>query len=82
MNTKLTLTVERDVIAKAKRYARSKNSSVSDLVETYLRALTSKDIKEEIELTPTVKSLLGSFKAPEELDYKKVLREEIQKKHG
>lgn len=72
MNTKLTLMVNRDVITKAKIYAKSKGRSLSDIIENYLMAIT-KETKnpKEIELTPLVKSLRGSFKMPDNFDYKK-----------
>ena len=34
MNTKLTLTIEKEIIAKAKDYAKEKNRSLSDIIET------------------------------------------------
>ena len=37
MNTKLTLTVEKKVIAKAKSYAKKQNRSLSKLVENYFK---------------------------------------------
>ena len=40
MKTKLTLTIEEDLIPKAKRYAESQNDSLSGLVEKALRDLT------------------------------------------
>ena len=41
MNSKLTLTVEKSVIEKAKKYARSKGRSLSDIIENYLKSITS-----------------------------------------
>ena len=40
MKTKLTLTVDEDVIPRAKRYARERGVSLSSLVEDALRQLT------------------------------------------
>jgi hypothetical protein len=37
MLTKLTLTIDQSVVAQAKQYARKKNSSVSRIVEEYLK---------------------------------------------
>ncbi|MCD8529163.1 MAG: DUF6364 family protein [Chitinophagales bacterium] len=64
MNTKLTLTIEKEIIERAKDYAKKKNRSLSDIIENYLKMLTDKKQtnKEEQELTPLVKSLKGSFK--------------------
>jgi hypothetical protein len=79
MTTKLTLTLDDKVIKRAKKYARTKGRSVSELVESYFKSLTEASAEPD-ELTPSVKSLMGSFKAPKDFDYKKVLREEKQRK--
>lgn len=81
MNAKLTLTIEQSVIEKAKKYALEKERSLSDLIENYLKALTRDDNKDEIELTPIVKSLKGSFNAPKNFDYKVELSNCLKKKH-
>ena len=41
MNTKLTLTIEESVIAKAKKYAKDKYRSLTDIIENYLKVLTN-----------------------------------------
>lgn len=81
MNTKLTLTIEQSIIERAKKYARKKERSLSDLIENYLKALTNEDAKDEDELTPTVKALKGSFKLPEGFDYKKELTDRLSEKY-
>lgn len=82
MDSKLTLSIDKNLIEKSKMYAKEKGRSLSDLVENYLKLITrEKTTTAEIELTPIVKSLLGSFKVPKDFDYKKILREELQKKH-
>lgn len=81
MNTKLTLTIEQSVIEKAKSYARKKERSLSDLIENYLKAITNEEAPEEIELSPTVKNLKGSFKMPKDFDYKKELSNRLSEKY-
>ena len=81
MNTKLTLTIEQAVIEKAKKYAKDKERSLSNLIENYLMALTKESDINEIELTPIVKSLKGSFTAPKDFDYKKELINRLSKKY-
>ena len=81
MNTKLTLTIEETVIVKAKRYATSKGRSLSDIIENYLKVITEEESIDKAELTPLVKSLKGSFKAPENLDYKKELTKRLSEKY-
>ncbi|GAB2789172.1 DUF6364 family protein [Rhabdobacter roseus] len=73
MPTKLTLTIEQAVIDKAKKYAKERERSLSDIIENYLKVLTQERDPVEDELTPIVKSLKGSFKAPKDMDYKKEL---------
>lgn len=82
MNTKLTLTIEQEIIKKAKDYAKEKNRSLSDIIENYLKILTDKKTTpEEDALSPIVKSLKGSFKMPENFDYKKELQDRLEKKY-
>jgi hypothetical protein len=81
MNTKLTLTIEQAVIEKAKKYAKDKERSLSNLIENYLMALTKESDVNEIELTPIVKSLKGSFTAPKNFDYKKELTNRLAEKY-
>lgn len=49
MHTKLTLTIERDVIKRAKKYARRKGRSLSDIIENYLKAITKEEDTGDIE---------------------------------
>ncbi|MGO3182586.1 MAG: DUF6364 family protein [Aequorivita sp.] len=82
MNTKLTLTIEREIIERAKVYAKEKNRSLSDIIENYLKTLTKEDHKIIGEpLSPIVKSLKGSFKTNKDLDYKKELRNRLEQKY-
>ena len=81
MDSKLTLNVDKDLARKAKRYARSRGRSLSDLVESYFKILTSKSDDAEFDLTTKVKSLLGSIKVPEDFDYKTDLADQLSKKY-
>jgi hypothetical protein len=81
MNTKLTLTIEETVIVRAKSYARAKKSSLSNLIENYLKAVIKEDITENSETTSIVKSLKGSFKSPKNFDYKLELSKRLSDKY-
>lgn len=81
MNTKLTLTIEQSVIEKAKRYARERERSLSDLIENYLRALINEKEIDEDDSSSTIKQLRGSFKLPKNFDYKKELTDSLTKKY-
>ena len=81
MNTKLTLTIEQTIIEKAKKYAKGKGRSLSDIIENYLKVITKEESKTDIEITPLTKSLRGSFKAPKDFDYKKELSKGLSQKY-
>jgi replicative DNA helicase len=82
MNAKLTLTIEQEIIQRAKEYAKDKNRSLSDIIENYLKILTKDEEAKEIKkLNPIVKSLKGSFKMPKDMDYKKELRNRLEEKY-
>ena len=81
MTTKLTLTIEENVIKTAKSFAKQKGSSLSELIENYLKTLTLTDESAEV-LTPKVQRLVGALKSFKEDDYKKVVAEEIVRKHS
>jgi hypothetical protein len=81
MITKLTLTIEQEVIKTAKTYAQKKGRSLSELIENYLKALSSKD-KNSDDLSPRVKRLMGSVKLDNDFNYKKSLEEQIVKRYS
>ena len=81
MDTKLTLSIDKEVAHRAKIYARTKGRSLSDLVENYLKLLTKNTAVEDTKYTPRVKSLLGSVKLPADFDYKKELADALTKKY-
>ena len=80
MNTKLTLTIEQALIQKAKEYAKSKGRSLSDMVENYFKAIIKED-DVVTESTPIADSLRGSFKAPDDFDYKEELTKALKSKY-
>jgi len=73
MTTKLTLTIEQSVIEKSKGFAKSKKQSLSNLIENYLKSLIREERNSNIEVSPIVESLKGSFSDNGVNDYKKVL---------
>lgn len=83
MNTKLTLTIEKEVIEIAKKYAKERGQSLSEMVENYFKFVTTDSIKiKENQLSPRVRKLRGIIKTDENLDYKQLLTEELSKKYG
>lgn len=83
MNTKLTLTIQKEVIQVAKEYAKEKGQSLSQLVENYFKLISSSRRKiEPVELSARVQKLRGIIKTDGPVDYKAVLEEELSKKYG
>ena len=81
MDAKLTLTIEQNLIVRAKAYARDQGRSLSDLVESYFKILTSTDYRVPDKFPAIIEELKGSFKAPDDFDYNQALINELQKKH-
>jgi hypothetical protein len=80
MTTKLTLTMEDKVIDSAKKYARQKGKSLSDIVENYLKSISTHEITTE-DISPKVARLKGVIKLPEDFDYKKEIGNALLKKY-
>ena len=79
MTTKLTLTVEKTIIERAKSYAKKTGRSLSELIENYLETLTEENSHSD--MSPKLKKLVGSVELPADFDYDKELRSAIEKKH-
>jgi hypothetical protein len=80
MDTKLTLSLNKDTIEQAKKYAKKKNISLSKLIESYLNKVSSAD-RETPEISPLVKSLSGVLPLPKGHDPKKSYGDFLAAKH-
>lgn len=80
MNTKLTLSLNKMTIKKAKKYAEKHGTSLSKMVQGYFEELSlpKKDI---IKITPLVESLLGSAKRLRDIDFHTAKTEYLTKKY-
>jgi predicted CopG family antitoxin len=83
MQTKLTLTVDQDVIESAKEYAKKNQRSLSNIIEEYLKSLTeTRNTKRKPKLSKIVKALKGSVKDPDSTkSYKEILADALIEKH-
>lgn len=79
MSTKLTLTIEKAILERAKVYAKNTGRSLSELIENYLTILTQE--KDEAKLSPKLKKIVGSVTLPSNFDDDKELRADIEEKH-
>jgi hypothetical protein len=80
MDTKLTIKLDEEVIARAKSYAKRRKTSLSGMIESYPDSVTKPDSK-GIELTPLVKSLNGVISLSDDFDYKKDRTDYLIKKY-
>jgi len=72
---RLNITVDPDIIERARRYTQRHNTSISRLVTEFLAHLPTGDESEET-LTPTVRRLLGVARgAGDREDYRRHLEE-------
>ncbi|MDT8888010.1 DUF6364 family protein [Aquirufa regiilacus] len=79
MDTKLTLKLDHDVIEKAKTFAKAKNTSLSKLIENYLRLLV--DHERNSEVNTLVKSLSGVLHLTENFNHKSEYQKYITSKY-
>jgi len=81
MNSKLTLKLNSIVIARAKKYAKMHNTSLSKMIESYLDSVT-KPGDSGIEITPLVKSLSGVADLPSDYDYRRDYTDYLDQKYS
>jgi hypothetical protein len=81
MTSKLTLSIDDQVIVSAKKYAKGKGESLSGLVENYLKSISTQDSGSG-EISPRVRKLMGRIKLPKDFDYKKELGNALSKKYS
>ena len=70
--SKLTLSVDPEIVSSAKRYARQHGTSVSRMVETYLGAV-SKPVRTNGKDTPALNLLRGILEKADIEDYRRHL---------
>lgn len=88
MQAKLTLSIDKNVIGRAKSYAQYHQQSVSGLVEAYLDRISTQQPNTQIvrhTIAPITDSLVGMFAQEgdslEDKDYKTLLAEARMEKH-
>ena len=77
--SKLTLSIEQEIIEKAKEYAKSQGRSLSNIIEEYLKSVTlGKPNLKQKELSKIVNELRGSLKLPtDSKSYKELLEDNL-----
>jgi hypothetical protein len=91
MKTKLTLSIDEQVIAEARQLLEEEGKNLSKTFENYLRKRIRRVKQEQpftkkngADILPSVAEVAGIFFRPnqDERDYKEILKEELQKEHA
>jgi hypothetical protein len=69
--SKLTLSVDKSIALRAKRYSKQRHVSVSKLVEEYLDVISMPP--QATDLPPILRSLRGTLKSADPAEYRKYL---------
>jgi hypothetical protein len=75
MNTKLTLSINEEIVKKAKRISQYRGKSVSKIIEEYFSSLPEKEPKKTASIREISNMLKSGTLIPENLDYKEFIRE-------
>lgn len=79
MQTKLTLTIDKNTIQKAKYFAKKSNRSLSEIIEKYLEKITE---IEDPEIDIELEKIKGIINLPADFNDKKAIREILSNKHN
>lgn len=79
MKTKLTLSIDEEKVKKIKRYAKEKETSISNIVEEHFEKLVAKSPAKKLDINK-LRGILG--KAPKNFNWKKERTEYLIKKYG
>ncbi len=78
MITKLTLSIDDEVIRKAKQASRRKGKSLSKIVEDYLKNMSEKEGDKETLISQINKIMephISKLKVPADINYKEIIRQ-------
>ena len=81
MNTKLTLSLDKSVIVRAKDYAKEHQVSLSKLIESYLSLIIRQESAEELEISPQLKNIGFDIDLDSSLNFKEDYGDYLSKKH-
>ena len=87
MKRKLTLVMEDTVIYNAKKYAKKADTSLSSMVENYLKAVASEKFKNNKNTSPkklnsVIEKYRGIISLPADYDYKKEIANYLLEKYN
>lgn len=80
MKTKLTLSIDKEIIEKSRQLAQNKQQSLSYLIEKLLDQEIEKDKEQQLSIIGELRGIAG--KASEDTDWKKVIHDSAAEKYG
>lgn len=83
-STKLTLSMEPEVVYRAKKYAKERHVSLSKLIQDYLDELSKYKTDPDNEIDPDILELTGILKGKvsDDVDLKEERYQYLRSKHG
>lgn len=75
MTTKLTLSIDEEIVKKAKRISQFRGKSVSKIIEEYIISLPEKEPKKTSSIREISNMLKDGTSIPEDVNYKEFIRE-------
>jgi ethanolamine utilization protein EutQ (cupin superfamily) len=81
MTTKLTLSIDEEIVKKAKRVSQIRGKSVSKIIEEFISSLPEKDEAEETAVDKIKKIMKGKITNPN-VDWKQAKEEHLTNKYG
>lgn len=82
MNVKLTLQLDKEIIEKAKKYAKIKNQSLSSLVQNYFNFLSENKENDKIQISKNVKDISGIITLDNKVNIKEEYKKHIMEKYS
>lgn len=82
MQTKLTLSVDKDFIEQAKAYAKKRGISLSKMFQDLLSKKIKAEQVQDVDLPEDLKEIYASIEIPEDFDYKQDLSKSLAKKYS
>ncbi len=81
MNTKVTVTLDNEILEKAKAHAVKKQVSLSQLIDAYLKSILDQKEASNIEISPFVRSMTTGKSLPLHLDDKSEYSDHLTEKY-
>lgn len=79
MTAKLTLSINEEIVKKAKRISKFRGKSISKIVEEYISSLPEKEPQKNASIREISNMLKENITIPENINYKEFIRENRHK---